>query len=337
MCFGVNILIDKLCFDSERDGVMNKIFISYSSDDKTPIQEVVGDLKSLSYSVWFDSELVGGQSWWDRILREIENADFYLCALSSAYLKSDACKRELSYANKLGKTIIPIKISNDFDERFLPLEISKLQITDVEAGNKKGVLSLINALNTAEPSPVLPDPMPESPAIPVSYLSELLRDINSREPLDQDQQAALMFKLRDHFRSGGDSKGVSQALDKLEARKDLLANIGREVDTLRKEIASKAESSPETEKPRPEPVSRKRNSVNNIKAEINEAIETGKTDKSALGFGILAFIIPFVGLILFFVWRNSQPQRAKVIMWSAIAGFVFFAALLSESDTGYYY
>ena len=53
---------------------MNKIFISYSSDDKTPIQEVVGDLESLGHTVWFDSELVGGQSWWDRILREIENA-----------------------------------------------------------------------------------------------------------------------------------------------------------------------------------------------------------------------------------------------------------------------
>jgi|GEM_PF-6405257 len=69
---------------------MNKIFIGYSSDDKTPRQEVVGDLESLGHTVWSDSELVDGQSWWGRILREIENADFYLCALSSAYLKSDA-------------------------------------------------------------------------------------------------------------------------------------------------------------------------------------------------------------------------------------------------------
>jgi len=315
---------------------MNKIFISYSSDDKTPIQEVVGDLESLGHSVWFDSELVGGQSWWDRILREIENADFYLCALSSAYLKSDACKRELGYANELGKTIIPIKVINDFDERFLPLEISKLQITDVEAGNKKGVLALINALNTATPSPVLPDPLPTPPAIPVSYLSELLRDINSNESLDQDQQAALMFKLRDHFRSGGDVSGVSLALDKLEARKDLLANIGREVDALRKEIATKTEPAPEPEKVQPEPVFRKFSSVNEVKEDLKEAVETSKSDRSALGFGILAFVMPFVGLILFFMWRNDKPKRAKVMMWAAVAGFIFFAALLSEGDSGYY-
>jgi|GEM_PF-7091702 len=163
--------------------------------------------------------------------------------------------------------IIPIKVFNDFDERFLPLGISKIQITDVEAGNKKGILSLINAT----PSPALPDPMPGPPAIPVSYIAELLRDINSKEPLDQDQQAALMFKLRDHFRSGGDAKGVSQALDKLEARKDFLANISREVDALRKEIVSKAEPSLEPEKPQPEEGSRKINSAN----ETKEAVKAG--------------------------------------------------------------
>jgi len=324
---------------------MNKIFISYSSDDKTPIQEVVGDLESLGHTVWFDNELVGGQSWWDRILREIETADFYLCALSSAYLKSDACKRELGYANELGKTIIPIKVLNDFDERFLPLEISKLQITDVEAGNKKGILSLINALNTATPSTALPDPMPEPPAIPVSYLSELLRDITSSEPLDQDQQAALIFKLRDHFRSAGDVDGVSQALDKLEARNDLLAKIAREVDALRKEVAlatetqkTSASQKPEPElKPKVEPLGSTGSSFSKAKDDFKEAVKTTKSDGSALGFGILAFVIPFLGGILFFVWRNSNPKRAKVVMWAAIAGFIFFAALLSESNSGFYY
>jgi len=324
---------------------MNKIFISYSSDDKTPIQEVVGDLESLGHTVWFDNELVGGQSWWDRILREIETADFYLCALSSAYLKSDACKRELGYANELGKTIIPIKVLNDFDERFLPLEISKLQITDVEAGNKKGILSLINALNTATPSTALPDPMPEPPAIPVSYLSELLRDITSSEPLDQDQQAALIFKLRDHFRSAGDVDGVSQALDKLEARNDLLAKIAREVDALRKEVALATEtqktsasqkSKPEL-KPKSEPFASTGSSFSKAKDDFKEVVKTTKSDGSALGFGILAFVIPFLGGILFFVWRNSNPKRAKVVMWAAIAGFIFFAALLSESNSGFYY
>ena len=320
---------------------MAKIFISYSSDDKEPIQDIVEDLESLGHTIWIDNELVGGQSWWDRILKEIESCDFYLCGLSGAYLKSDACKREFGYANALAKTIIPIKVISDFDERFLPPEIAKLQITDVESGNKKGVLALINALNTSTPSAAVPDPLPTPPSIPVSYLSELLRDINSNEPLDQDQQAALMFKLRDHFRSGGDAVGVTQALGKLEARKDLLANIGREVDALKKEIeqAGPPEKQPgpdKSGKPEPVPLFRKFNSVNEVKADLKEAVEAGKSDSAAFGFGIVAFLFPVIGIVLFFMWRKNQPKRAKLMTWAAAAGFIFYLVLISEGDSGYY-
>lgn len=292
---------------------MVKIFVSYSSDDKTPVEDLVVDLESLTYDIWFDNELIGGQSWWDRILKEIENCDIYLCALSDAYLKSEACKHELKYAIALGKTIVPITVAKDFDERFLSPEISKLQITCVEAGDKKDILSLINALNAAKPSPTLPDPLPAKPAIPVSYLSELMIQINSSLPLDQDQQAALIFKLRDHFRRGGDATGVDRALDTLEKRKDLLANIGREVDGLRAEI----KASPEASKPDP------------------KRPEQNTSDDSLIGFGFLAFIFPIVGAILFFVWRKEKPKRVKVMLWASVAGFIFFSALFSDGGSGY--
>lgn len=324
---------------------MAKIFISYSSDDKTAIQDVSNDLTSMEHDIWFDHELVGGQSWWNKILKEIEHCDFYLCALSNAYLKSDACKRELSYANALGKTIIPIKVVNDFDSRFLPPEISKLQITDVESGNKKGVLALISALNTIPPSTNLPDTLPEPPAIPVSYLSELLLSINSNDSLNQDEQAALIFKLRDHYRSSGDASGVMQALEKFEARKDLLATIGREADTLKTEIHQassqpvSAHESPTEGQPKTEtetvPVFRKFNSVDEVKGDLKDAINTGKTDGAAFGFGVISFLFPIIGIVLFFVWRKDKPKRAKLISWAAAIGFVFYLILMSED--GYYY
>ena len=329
---------------------MAKIFISYSSDDKTAIQEVSNDLTSMGHNIWFDHELVGGQSWWNKILKEIELCDFYLCALSSAYLKSDACKRELSYANALGKTIIPIKVVNDFDKRFLPPEISKLQITDVESGNKKGILALINALNTMPPSADLPDTLPEPPAIPVSYLSELLLTINSNDTLNQDEQAALIFKLRDHYRSSGDATGVMQALEKFETRKDLLATIGREAESLKNEInqhantidssqstKSKENTTQATTKQETEavPVFRKFNSVDEVKGDLKDAINTGKTDGAAFGFGVLSFLFPIIGIVLFFVWRKDKPKRAKLMSWAAAAGFIFYLILMSED--GYYY
>ena len=314
---------------------MAKLFISYSSEDKPAVLDIVEDLESLGHEIWFDNELVGGQAWWDRILKEIEGCDFYLCALSSAYLKSDACKRELNYAGALAKTIIPIKIAGDYDNRFLLPELAKLQITDVVSDNKKGVLALVKALNTAAPSPEVPNPLPTPPEIPVSYLSELLRAINSTDTLDQDQQAALLFKLRDHFRSSGDSDGVKQALDKLEARQDLLARIGREVDALKREIQQSNQKEKQSvgnnsADSKPEPVFRKYSSVNEVKADLKEVAETGKSDAAAFGLAVAAFLIPFIGIIFFFVWRKENPKRAKLMIWAAAAGFLLYIILSSD-------
>ncbi len=316
---------------------MTNLFISYSSEDKSQVVDIVDDLESLGHKIWFDNELIGGQSWWDRILREIESCDFYLCALSGSYLKSDACKRELSYAVSLGKTIIPLKITADYDNRFLPPELAKLQITDVESGNKKGVLALIKAINIASPSPVVPDPLPTPPEIPVSYISELLATISAAEPLNQDQQASIFFKLRDHFRTSGDADGVLQALHKLEARKDLLASIGREVDAFKHEIQQsslkeKVTSDGIPDDSKSESVFRKDSSANKLKDDLKEVVETGKSDGAAIGFAIASFFIPILGFILFFVWRKEKPKRAKLIIWAAAAGFFIFLVLSGDSS-----
>lgn len=39
--------------------------------------------------------------------------------------------------------------------------------------------------------------------------------------------------------------------------------------------------------------------------------ESEKNDGSSIGFGILSFFIPIVGLILFLVWHDEYPKRAK--------------------------
>lgn len=45
-------------------------------------------------------------------------------------------------------------------------------------------------------------------------------------------------------------------------------------------------------------------------------------DQPSIGFAILGFFIPLVGLILFFVYRNSRPQRAASCIKGAAIGFV---------------
>ena len=45
-------------------------------------------------------------------------------------------------------------------------------------------------------------------------------------------------------------------------------------------------------------------------------------DSSSIGFGILGFFIPLVGLILFLVWKNEKPLKAKSCITGAAIGFV---------------
>lgn len=44
-------------------------------------------------------------------------------------------------------------------------------------------------------------------------------------------------------------------------------------------------------------------------------------DSGSIGWGVLGFFIPLVGLILFLVWRTSKPQSAKVAGIGALIGF----------------
>lgn len=47
-----------------------------------------------------------------------------------------------------------------------------------------------------------------------------------------------------------------------------------------------------------------------------------KEDKASVGFNILGFFIPIVGLILFLVWLKDSPKKAKFVGISALIGFI---------------
>ena len=45
-------------------------------------------------------------------------------------------------------------------------------------------------------------------------------------------------------------------------------------------------------------------------------------DNSNLGFAILGFFIPIVGLILFLIYEEKKPKRAKSAIKGALIGFI---------------
>ena len=50
-------------------------------------------------------------------------------------------------------------------------------------------------------------------------------------------------------------------------------------------------------------------------------------DTGSIGWGLLCFFIPIVGIILYFVWKNEKPLNAKIALKGAIISYVSAAVL----------
>ncbi len=149
-----------------------KIFISYARVNRPVTEQLDADFKGCGYSAFFDSELAGGQSWWDELLRQIEQCDVFVPVLSDAYLTSTACEREAAYAIALGKPFLPIKIE-DVSPGLFPQRIAEAQWISYKPGDRNSLLNLVRGTGSIQPAPPLPDPMPPRPEVPISYLTDL--------------------------------------------------------------------------------------------------------------------------------------------------------------------
>ncbi len=66
-------------------------------------------------------------------------------------------------------------------------------------------------------------------------------------------------------------------------------------------------------------------------------------DNGGIGYGLLGFCIPLVGLILFFVWKDEKPKTAKALIIGfginvalVIIGYILFI-IMGVSMAEYYY
>ncbi len=56
-------------------------------------------------------------------------------------------------------------------------------------------------------------------------------------------------------------------------------------------------------------------------SEQSESLSSDPTDTPSIGLNILSFILPLLGLILWCVYSNKSPIKAKSIGKSALIGF----------------
>ncbi|MCC6612920.1 MAG: toll/interleukin-1 receptor domain-containing protein [Anaerolineae bacterium] len=209
---------------------MYRIFISYSSKSKPIIAKLAEDLGITGHEIWFDHQLTGGQSWWDQILDHIRQCDVFIFALTSEALDSHACKLEYTYAHKLGKPVLPVKMDGNVPISQLPDELQQIQFVDYTTQDTQAAFRLMNALNSAPMATSLPDPLPEPPPVPLSYVGRLREQIESLTSLSFDEQASIVFKLKERLQEGDSPDEARGLLERMRRREDIYAKIDREIE-----------------------------------------------------------------------------------------------------------
>jgi hypothetical protein len=85
------------------------VFVSYSRSDMEFASTLSSELGSAGHKVWIDTAgITGGEDWRERIGTAIDASKLVLAVLSAEAFNSSWVRRELSYADKAGKPILPV-------------------------------------------------------------------------------------------------------------------------------------------------------------------------------------------------------------------------------------
>jgi TIR domain len=213
---------------------VRKVFISYARQNKPDVEQLAEHLRVLGCEIWHDSSLHGGQDWWNEILRQIATCDTFIAIISREALNSTACRREFDWAHSLEKPVLPVAVEPP--PKALPRRFSERQIVDYSdpAARDRAALLLAGGLATLSAAPPLPDPLPEPPAAPLSYLTDLIDLVAERKPLDHDQQRHILNHLEPalHSIDPEERRGGRDILETLSSRDDLYADVYRTINRL---------------------------------------------------------------------------------------------------------
>lgn len=236
---------------------MKQIFVSYSRESTIVAASVVNDLEGLGNTVWMDKHLTGGQVWWDEILAEIRRCDVFVFVLDRHWMASTACEREFQYARDTGATLLPLIASDEISVTLLPAELQALQfVSYTDPTARETLYDVGKALSGMPARPTLPDPLPDPPPVPISYIAELAARVRSKERLTGTEQKSLLFDLKAAVEDRSNKQDALSLLRELSARGDLLASVANEIKaTLAQDepVNRRRTSGPPHRQPKPEP------------------------------------------------------------------------------------
>ncbi len=85
-------------------------FVSYAHKDRRRVEKELKKREQEGRVFWYDKSIESGADWSEEIATKLEGAESVLYFQSDASRKSDNCKRELAYAEKLGIPVVTVNI-----------------------------------------------------------------------------------------------------------------------------------------------------------------------------------------------------------------------------------
>jgi hypothetical protein len=90
-------------------------FISYKREDLERIKPLATQLSQRGHRIWYDKGIPGGAEWDALIEERLQHCELLLLFLSQSAVRSKYVRREVKFADTLGKPIVGVRLEHDVD------------------------------------------------------------------------------------------------------------------------------------------------------------------------------------------------------------------------------
>lgn len=90
-------------------------FVSYKREDLERIKPLLRQLGAKGHRVWYDKGIPGGAEWDATIEERVQRCELLLVFISQAAVRSKYVRREVKYADTLGKSVVGVKLESGID------------------------------------------------------------------------------------------------------------------------------------------------------------------------------------------------------------------------------
>ena len=122
-----------------------EVFISYASDDRLRILDLVERLRRAGVSVWIDQMGIEGATMWSQeIVEAIDGCKVLILAISQRSTESENVVKELALASERRKKILPVCLDSSGIPKSMEYQLAGIQRVEyVEGEEEQGLLAMM--------------------------------------------------------------------------------------------------------------------------------------------------------------------------------------------------